>query len=85
MIVSGSEVKKKKLWETGSLFKTFEDHQDAVISVVFSQDGNMIISSSFDKTIKLWEKTTGSPLKTFEFLFKVCSFCILSNFKIIYC
>ena len=34
--------------------------------VAFSPDGYMIVSNSFDNTTKLWEKATGSLLKTFK-------------------
>lgn len=35
-------------------------------SVVFSTDGKQIASISGDRTIKLWEATTGNLRKTFE-------------------
>ena len=35
-------------------------------SVTFSSNGTLIVSESHDKTIKLWEKSSGSLLKTFE-------------------
>ena len=35
-------------------------------SIAFSQDGNIIICGYCDNTIKLWEKATGTLLKTFE-------------------
>ena len=35
-------------------------------SLAFSPDGNMIVSVSSDKTIKLWKKMNGSLLKTFK-------------------
>ena len=37
-----------------------------VNAVAFSQDGNTIVRASDDSTIKLWEKSTRSLLKTIE-------------------
>ena len=55
MIVCVFFYKTINFWEktTGFLLKTFQDHQDCVRSVFFIIRGNMIASSSDDKTIKL--------------------------------
>ncbi len=55
--------KEKK--ENGAIeFNTLEGHSDTVFSVVFSPDAKTIASASDDKTIKLWDLTTGKLLKT---------------------
>ena len=41
--------------ETGHLQKRFEEHQDFVLSVVFSSDGKMIAGGSKDKTVRVWD------------------------------
>jgi WD40 repeat protein len=44
---------------------TLTDHSDAVKSVAISSKENIIASSSLDKTIKLWNLSTGELLHTF--------------------
>ncbi len=51
-----------KIWE-GS---TGEGHRGEVFSVAFSPDGRYALSGSGDKTLKLWEVSTGSLIQTFE-------------------
>src|SRR5262245_47108300 len=45
---------------------TFKGHTDSVTSVAFTADGKSIVSGSWDKTIKLWEVTTGKDRLTFK-------------------
>lgn len=40
-------------------------HSKTVTSVAFSPNGKMILSASWDQTIKLWDATTGRALRTF--------------------
>lgn len=42
----------------------FTGHDGGVYSVAFSPDGKTIASGSWDKTIKLWEVSTGKLIKT---------------------
>ncbi|KIM89872.1 hypothetical protein PILCRDRAFT_812653 [Piloderma croceum F 1598] len=37
----------------------FQGHNDVVYSVAFSPDGSKIVSGSFDKTIRVWDASTG--------------------------
>jgi WD40 repeat protein len=54
------------LWRLdGTLIHTLEGHNNKVLSVEFSRDGQIIASASDDKTIKLWQPY-GRLLKTLE-------------------
>ena len=39
-------------------------HTGAVASAVYSPDGQLIVSGSFDRTIKIWNASTGAELRT---------------------
>ncbi len=41
-------------------------HQDPVNALVFSADGKMLASGSFDGTVKLWAVATGEELAFFH-------------------
>ncbi|KAL4869265.1 hypothetical protein BDV12DRAFT_196507 [Aspergillus spectabilis] len=45
---------------------TLEGHFDWVQSVAFSQDGQLLASGSYDRTIKLWDPATGTLKYTLE-------------------
>lgn len=44
---------------------TLSGHTDPVYTVAFSADGKRIATGSFDKSVKLWDATTGKELRTF--------------------
>jgi len=62
---SGNDIALLDL-KTLQVIRTFEGHTSWVESVSFSPDGKTIASGSYDKTVKLWDKTSGQCLKTFE-------------------
>ena len=41
-----------------------DSHQDAVSSLNFSPDGKTLASGSWDKSVKLWDVSTGRELET---------------------
>lgn len=77
-VISGSRDKTLILWDaaTGQVLRRFQGHSDRVSSVAFSPDGTRVVSGSggslhsraegHDKTLKLWDATTGQLLRTFE-------------------
>ena len=55
--MSGSEDKTIKVWDTrrGQLVLTLKGHTDDVRCLVFSRDGNVLISSNDDNLIRFWD------------------------------
>jgi WD40 repeat protein len=43
---------------------TLGGHANAVLGVSFSPDGKMLATASYDSTVKLWDTSTGTEIKT---------------------
>ncbi|KAF3937059.1 Beta-TrCP [Dactylella cylindrospora] len=54
----------RKNWP--AILQSLLDHSDAVNSVRFSPDGRKLISSSHDKTVRVWNSATGELQETLE-------------------
>ncbi|KAL4887992.1 WD40-repeat-containing domain protein [Aspergillus ambiguus] len=57
-------IKVEKLW--GLELQTLEGHSGAVGAVAFSPSNQMLATGSHDRTIKLWDTTTGSLQQSLE-------------------
>ena len=56
-----------ELWEISPHhIATLEEHAREISSVVFSPDGKILASGSYDNTVKLWDVATGASLSTLE-------------------
>jgi WD40 repeat protein len=49
-----------------ALLQTLEGHTDWVRAIAFTHDGKMLASASRDKTVRLWDPSTGQCLQTLE-------------------
>ncbi len=58
-LATGGSAKGKylNLWsaETGELLRTLPGHSDAVVSVTFYDNGQWLLSTSYDETARLWD------------------------------
>ena len=43
----------------GELLNTLEGHTGLVMSVCVTADGETVVSGSYDKTVRLWRRSTG--------------------------
>ena len=50
---------------TGSQAAIFSSHTHWVRSLIFSFDGRLLVSGSYDRSVKLWDVQTGGVVKTF--------------------
>ena len=67
LLVSCSADMSIRIWdiqETYSCIKTLQGHDHNVSSVAFTPSGDHVVSSSRDKTIKIWEVSTGFCIRT---------------------
>ncbi|WP_053198011.1 protein kinase domain-containing protein [Streptomyces viridochromogenes] len=62
LALSSVRVGARAVWQSGSL----EGHTGNVHTVSVSADGRLVLSGSWDETVRLWEAPTGRCLRVFE-------------------
>ncbi|MDZ8257004.1 CHAT domain-containing protein [Nostoc sp. ChiQUE01b] len=62
IFATGAEHGKVSLWrlDTGEWIRTFQAHSSPVISLSFSEDGQVLVSGSVNSTIKVWQLNQNS-------------------------
>ncbi|WWC88421.1 uncharacterized protein L201_003332 [Kwoniella dendrophila CBS 6074] len=60
---SGDNLVKLYSASSGDLLNTFEGHQELVRSVTVNMSAGVILSASYDKTIRMWNVKTGDLIK----------------------
>ncbi|XP_059143186.1 F-box/WD repeat-containing protein 7-like [Physella acuta] len=66
LLASGSQDKTAKLWNIGRslLLQTFKGHSGVVFGVDISEDSQIVITSSGDGSVRLWNRATGQSMKS---------------------
>ena len=83
LLLSCSQDRKIKIWDVFNhrkCIQTYVGHSMGVRDVSFSFDGTQFLSTSFDKSIKLWDTETGKVKRTYEL--KKIPLCIKYNIGI---
>lgn len=62
-IETGSEIRRKSTY-SGLACSWFYKHTNGVTGVAVTTDGKKAVSSSWDKTLKVWDMETGEEIKT---------------------
>ena len=83
LLLSCSQDRKIKIWDVFNhkkCIQTYLGHSMGVRDISFSFDGTQFLSTSFDKSIKLWDTETGKVKRTYEL--KKIPLCIQYNIGI---
>ena len=80
-IAAGSEEISLLNVNTNQIQRTFSGHTRGVDHIVFSSDGSLLVSASWDGTIRLWNAQTGDHRLTLEGHFYINSSALSPNGK----
>jgi len=47
------------------LMQTYKGHEEAIYAIAISPDGKLLLTGSFDRTVRLWDLATGKEIKTY--------------------
>lgn len=50
---------------TPGLLQTFKGHEETVYAVALSPDGKLLLTGSFDRSVRLWDVATGKEIRTY--------------------
>ncbi|OQA13313.1 MAG: translocation protein TolB [bacterium ADurb.Bin363] len=64
LFINAQEI--RELADNVECMKTFIGHSDYVTSVSYSPDGKYVASGSWDKTVKIWEVSSGKCIRSLE-------------------
>jgi WD40 repeat protein len=53
-----------RIWDvaTGATRHILEGHTNTVLGCAVAPDGTWLVSTSFDKTVRIWDVATGQPI-----------------------
>lgn len=66
IIATGGQDRLVKIWRDGHVIRTFDWHTGPVTSVHFRPGTDDVLSTSRDRTLRLWSVSTGAMLNKYE-------------------
>jgi len=81
LLAMGFENGKIRLWQSfdGTLLNTLEGHSEAIDHLIFSADGQVLVSSAWDNIIRTWGVAEGIMLQSFENVYRTSTLALTSK------